>query len=62
MRQIARGLLGENLPGEVAPLSFCLSSGGEEIRGAPLVFMPDLNQKRLYRCWKTTTGKEYLYL
>ncbi|KAL5517069.1 hypothetical protein EMCRGX_G002537 [Ephydatia muelleri] len=45
MRQIARGLLGENLQGEVAPLSFCLSSGGEEIRGAPLVFMPDLNQK-----------------
>ena len=42
MRQIARG---ENLQGEVAPLSFCLSSGGEEIRGAPLVFMPDLNQK-----------------
>eukprot|EP00731_Ephydatia_muelleri_P003359 Em0001g3359a len=45
MRQIARGLLGENLQGEVTPLSFCLSSGGEEIRGAPLVFMPDLNQK-----------------
>eukprot|EP00731_Ephydatia_muelleri_P002959 Em0001g2959a len=45
MRQIARGLLGENLQGEVAPLSFCLSSGGEAIRGAPLVFMPDLNQK-----------------
>lgn len=45
MRQIARGLLGENLQGEVAPLSFRLSSGGEEIRGAPLVFMPDLNQK-----------------
>eukprot|EP00731_Ephydatia_muelleri_P023365 Em0015g948a len=45
MRQIARGLLGENLQGEVAPPSFCLSSGGEEIRGAPLVFMPDLNQK-----------------
>eukprot|EP00731_Ephydatia_muelleri_P009881 Em0005g467a len=45
MRQIARGLLGENLQGEVAPLSFCLSSGGEAIRGAPLIFMPDLNQK-----------------
>eukprot|EP00731_Ephydatia_muelleri_P033549 Em0032g11a len=31
MRQIGRGLLGENLQGEVAPLSFCLSSrwGGD---------------------------------
>ena len=45
MRQIARGLLGENLQGEVAPFSFRLSSGGEELRGAPLVFMPDLKQK-----------------
>ena len=31
MRQIARGVIGENLQGEVAPFSFRLSSGGEEI-------------------------------
>ena len=31
MRQIARGLLGKNLQGGVAPLLFRLSSGGEEI-------------------------------
>ena len=45
MREIARGMLGDNLQGEVAPLSFHLSSGGEEIQGAPLVYMPELNQK-----------------
>ena len=32
MRQIARGLLGKYLQQGVAPLSFRLSSGGEEIQ------------------------------
>eukprot|EP00731_Ephydatia_muelleri_P034946 Em0087g15a len=30
------------LKGELAPFSFSLLSGGEEFRGAPLVFIPDL--------------------
>lgn len=45
MRQIARGITGENLKGEISPFTFPLSSGGEEIRGAPHIFMPNLNDK-----------------
>lgn len=45
MRQIAREIIGDNLKGEVSPFSFPLKSGGEEIRGAPHIFMPNLNNK-----------------
>ena len=42
MRHASRKAVGENLKGELAPFSFLLPSGGEEFRGAPLVFIPDL--------------------
>ena len=42
MRHVSRKAVGENLKGELAPFSFSLPSGGEEFRGAPLVFIPDL--------------------
>eukprot|EP00731_Ephydatia_muelleri_P032941 Em0024g485a len=42
MRHASRKAVGDNLKGELAPFSFSLPSGGEEIRGAPLVFIPDL--------------------
>eukprot|EP00731_Ephydatia_muelleri_P017660 Em0010g758a len=42
MRHASRRAVGENLKGELAPFSFSLPSGGEEFRGAPLVFIPDL--------------------
>ncbi|KAL5483857.1 hypothetical protein EMCRGX_G020274 [Ephydatia muelleri] len=42
MRHASRKAVGENLKGELAPFSFSLPSGGEEFRGAPLVFIPDL--------------------
>ena len=36
MRTIARGIVGENLHGEMALFSFPLASGGEELHAAPL--------------------------
>ena len=37
--------MGDNLKGEIAPFSFRLPSGGEEIKGAPLVYIPELVAK-----------------
>lgn len=45
MRHISRQIVGDNLKGEMALFSFPATSGGEELRGAPLVFIPDLVQK-----------------
>ena len=45
MRNICRQIVGDNLKGEMALFSFPHPSGGEELRGAPLVYIPDLVQK-----------------
>ena len=45
MRHISSQIVGENLKGEIAPFSFPLPSGGEEIKGAPLVYIPHLVDK-----------------
>ena len=45
MRKIIDEMIGDNLEGEVAPFSFKMPTGGEEIRGAPLVYVPNLIQK-----------------
>ncbi|KAL5463613.1 hypothetical protein EMCRGX_G032527 [Ephydatia muelleri] len=45
MRDIAREVIGDNLNGEMAPFSFPAYDGGEEVRAAPHVFIPNLNQK-----------------
>ena len=45
MRKITDEMIGDNLEGEVAPFSFKMPTGGEEIRGAPLVNVPNLIQK-----------------
>ena len=45
MRHICRQIVGDNLKGEMALFSFPLPSGGEELRGAPLVCSPDLVEK-----------------
>ena len=42
MRNIFRRIVGDNLKGEMALFSFPSTSGGEEIRGAALVYIPDL--------------------
>ena len=47
MRKAAVEMVGTNLLSEAAPFSFCLKSGGEEIRAAPLVYIPDLCAKVL---------------
>ena len=45
MRHISTHIVGDNLKGEIAPFSFPLPSGGKEIRGAPLVYIPHLVDK-----------------
>ena len=45
MRDIAREVIGDNLNGEMALFSFPAYDGGEEVRAAPHVFIPNLNQK-----------------
>jgi len=47
MRKAAVEMVGTNLLSEAAPFSFRLKSGGEEIRAAPLVYIPDLGAKVL---------------
>ena len=42
MRHICRQIVGDDLKGVMALFSFPLPSGGEELRGAPLVYIPDL--------------------
>ena len=42
MRQISCQIVGDNLKGEIAPFSFPLPSGGEEVKGSPLVYTPHL--------------------
>eukprot|EP00731_Ephydatia_muelleri_P038060 Em0644g1a len=45
MRHISSQIVGDNLKGEIAPFSFPIPSGGEEIKGAPLVYIPQLVDK-----------------
>ncbi|KAL5517155.1 hypothetical protein EMCRGX_G002639 [Ephydatia muelleri] len=45
MWQISREMIRGNLKGKIAPFSFSLKSGGEEIRGAALVYVPNLVEK-----------------
>ena len=45
MCHISSQIVGDNLKGEIAPFSFPIPSGGEEIKGAPLVYVPQLVDK-----------------
>ncbi len=45
-RVLAKGLLGDNLEAETAPMTFALKPAGE-IRAVPLVFVPNLQDKVL---------------
>ncbi len=38
----AKELLGDNMTAQEAVFSFLLKSGGEELRAAPFVYVPDL--------------------
>ena len=44
-RKLAKEQVGDNLEAETAPFSFSLASGGEELRVAAHVFIPNLVQK-----------------
>ena len=46
-RKIAKQQVGDNLDTETAPFSFNLNGGGEELRAAPHVFIPNLAEKVL---------------
>lgn len=45
LRHRANTLVGENLEAEEVPFTFSLKSGGEEIRAAPMAYVPDLLAK-----------------
>ena len=45
LRDVSKRQLGTNLAGEAAPFSFAVRSGGEDLRPAPFVFIPDLIAK-----------------
>ena len=44
-RALCRELIGDNLEVELAPFSFKLADGGEEIRGAAHAYTPSLTAK-----------------
>lgn len=44
-RKRAEVMVGDNLEAEAVPFTFSLASGGEEIRAAPIVYVPDLVEK-----------------
>ena len=44
-RKRAALMVGDNLEAEPVPFTFPLASGGEEIRAAPIVYVPDLIKK-----------------
>eukprot|EP00731_Ephydatia_muelleri_P000541 Em0001g541a len=48
MRHISSHIVGDNLKGEVAPFTFPHPSGGDEIKGAPLVYIPHLVDKVIH--------------
>ena len=45
MCHISSQIVCDNLKGEIAPFLFPIPSGGEEIKGAPLVYIPQLVDK-----------------
>lgn len=44
-RSLAKALVGPNLASEMVAFSFSLDGGGEEIRKAPMAYIPDLVEK-----------------
>ena len=47
MCHICRLIVSNNLKGDMALVSFPHTSGGGELRGAPLVYIPDLVKRLL---------------
>ena len=45
MWQFSKQIVSDNLKGELAPFSFMLPSGGEEIKRALLIHVPELVAK-----------------
>ena len=62
MRTASKEMVGTNLASEAAPFSFSLKSGGEEIRLAPLVYVPDLEAKVFELLEQNERYKYTLYL
>lgn len=44
-RSLAKELIGPNLASEMVAFTFSLDGGGEEIRKAPMAYIPELTQK-----------------
>ncbi len=45
VRSLARDLVGPNLASELVAFTFTLDGGGEEVRKAPMAYVPELPAK-----------------
>lgn len=45
VRSLAHELVGPNLASELVPFTFSMDGGGEEVRKAPMAYIPDLQGK-----------------
>ena len=45
MHHVSKKIVRDNIQGKLTPFSFTLTSSGEELQAAPLVFIPNLIQK-----------------
>lgn len=45
VRSLSLSLVGTNLTSEMVPFTFALDGGGEEVKKAPMAFIPDLPSK-----------------
>ena len=45
LRKCSKEVVTNSLKAEGVPFTFLLNSGGEEIRAAPLAYIPDLKEK-----------------
>ena len=62
MYRISSHIVGDNLKGEVAPFTFPLPSGGDEIKGACLVYIPHLEDKVVHFLNETGESPKVYYV
>ena len=61
MYRISSHIVGDKRKGKVAPFTFPLPSGGDEIKGAPLFYVPHLVDKVVHFLNEMKGMSEYKY-